>query len=208
MATIAAVLFDYGMVLSGPPDPAAWAGMQRILGTDAESFHAAYWRHRDAYDRGVLSGVAYWHQVGEDLGRTVDAELIAELIAADTALWTQPNPEMIAWAAELQKAGVKTGILSNLGDAMEAGIRARFPWLEAFAHHTFSHRLGIAKPDRAIYAHAAEGLGEPPERILFIDDRAENIAAAQEAGMATVLYSGHGAFPQQMRELGLGEMVV
>jgi len=207
MATIAAVLFDYGMVLSGPPDPAARAEMERVLEADAESFHAAYWRHRDAYDRGALSGVAYWRQVAADLGRRVDAGQVEALIEADTALWTQPNEAMIGWAARLQAAGVKTGILSNLGDAMEAGIRARFPWLEAFAHHTFSHRLGIAKPDPAIYAHAAAGLGEPAERILFIDDRTENIAAAREAGMATVLYGGHDAFPRQMQELGLGELL-
>jgi putative hydrolase of the HAD superfamily len=208
MTSIQAVLFDYGMVLSGPPDPAARAEMERMLAVDGESFHAAYWRFRDAYDRGALSGEAYWRKVAEELGRTLDAEQMAGLMAADTALWTQPNAPMIAWAARLQQAGVKTGILSNLGDAMEAGIRGRFPWLEAFAHHTFSHRLGIAKPDPAIYAHAAEGLGVPVEAILFIDDREENIAAAKAAGMAGVLYGGHGAFPEQMRGLGLGDLLV
>lgn len=208
MTSIAAVLFDYGMVLSGPPDPAARAELERILDVDTESFHAAYWRYRDAYDRGALSGIAYWQQVAGDLGRTLDAGKTEALIAADTALWTQPNEEMIAWAGRLQAAGIKTGILSNLGDAMEVGIRARFPWLEDFAHHTFSHRLGIAKPDPAIYAHAAEGLGEPAERILFIDDRTENIRAAHEAGMATVLYNGHGNFPQQMRDLGMDGLLL
>jgi putative hydrolase of the HAD superfamily len=204
MTTIRAVLFDYGMVLSGPADPVAWARMQAILGVSEEPFDAAYWRHRDAYDRGALSGVAYWRQVGEDLGRPVDEAMLAGLIAADTALWTQENPPMIAWAQELQRRGVKTGILSNLGDAMEAGIRERFSWLEGFAHHTFSHRLGIAKPDRAIYEHAAEGLGVEAAEVLFIDDRAVNVAAAREAHMVGVVYAGHAEFLEQMRRLGLG----
>jgi putative hydrolase of the HAD superfamily len=208
MATIEAVLFDYGMVLSGPPDPAAWAEMERVLGVDAEALHAAYWRHREAYDRGALSGVAYWTAVAKDLGRTVDAAQVQALLAADTALWTQPNAPMIAWAAALQRAGVKTGILSNLGDAMEAGIRGRFPWLEHFTHHTFSHRLGIAKPDPAIYAHAAAGLGVAPERVLFIDDRAENVAGARRAGMAALQYSSHAEFPFQMRDLGFEAMLL
>jgi putative hydrolase of the HAD superfamily len=201
---IEAVLFDYGMVLSGPADPVAWARMQAILGVSGERFDAAYWRTRDAYDRGALSGVAYWRQVGEDVGRVVDESMLAGLIAADTALWTQENPPMIAWAQELQRRGVKTGILSNLGDAMEAGVRERFSWLEGFAHHTFSHRLGIAKPDRAIYAHAAEGLGVAPEEILFIDDREVNVRGAREAGMVGLLYAGHAAFVEAMRGLGLG----
>jgi len=205
--TIDAVLFDYGMVLSGPPDPAAWAEMQRLLSADGDRFHAAYWRLRDAYDRGALSGPDYWASVAGDLGRTLDAAQTEALLAADTALWTQPNPEMIAWAQALQRAGVKTGILSNIGDAMEAGIRARCPWLEAFAHHTFSHRLGLAKPDRAIYLHAAEGLGVPPERVLFIDDRAENIAGAHAAGMTTLHFTTYAEFVPEMQRLGLAGLL-
>jgi putative hydrolase of the HAD superfamily len=38
MATIKAVLFDYGRVLSGPPDPAAREEMKQILGVDEERF--------------------------------------------------------------------------------------------------------------------------------------------------------------------------
>lgn len=207
MTNVEAVLFDYGMVLSGPPDPAARLGMERLLGVDAASFHAAYWRHRDAYDRGVLSGRAYWSKVAGDLHSAVDAGVVDALIAADTDLWTQPNLPMIRWAAALQRAGMKTGILSNIGDAMEAGIRGRFPWLADFTHFTFSHRLDMAKPDAGIYLHAVEGLGCRPERILFIDDREENIVAARAVGMTAIQYSSHDAFLEEMRALGLGAML-
>jgi putative hydrolase of the HAD superfamily len=201
---VSAVLFDYGLVLTGPADPAARAAMQRVLAAPDELVQAAYWRYRDDYDRGVLSGVAYWHSVAGDLGRTLDAESLAALIAADNALWTQPNQPMIDWAARLQGAGIKTGILSNLGDEMELGVRARFAWLEAFAHHTFSHRLGMAKPDAAIYRHAAEGLGVAAREILFVDDRIENVEAARGVGMVAVQYAGQEAFVGQMEGLGLG----
>lgn len=204
MGTISAVLFDYGLVLTGPADPAARAAMQRVLGVEDERVQAAYWRYRDAYDRGALSGVAYWHEVAGDVGRTLDAESLAALIAADNALWTQPNQPMIDWAARLQRAGIKTGILSNIGDEMEAGVRTRFLWLAEFAHHTFSHQLRIAKPDAAIYLHAVAGLGVPSEEILFIDDRLENIEAARGLGMMAVQYLGHGAFLAEMEAVGLG----
>jgi putative hydrolase of the HAD superfamily len=207
MMTIWAVLFDYGMVLSGPPDAVARARMERLLDVPAQRLDAAYWEFRDAYDRGALSGEAYWREVARCVQRPLSEYQLAELIRADTALWTQPNEPMIAWAAALQRAGVKTGILSNLGDAMEAGIRGRFPWLEAFAHHTFSHHLGIAKPDAAIYRHAAEGLGVPAGEILFVDDREENIRAAREAGMVAVQYLGHEGFVAEMERLGLGELL-
>jgi len=207
MSKIQAVLFDYGMVLSGPPDPTAREEMMRVLGVDETSFREMYWKHRDAYDRGTLNGIAYWQKVAEELHKPLPANSLNELLEADNALWTQPNQPMIEWAASLQRAGIKTGILSNIGDAMEAGIRARFPWLDEFAHQTFSHRLGIAKPDLAIYQHAAEGLGVSPNAVLFVDDREENIAAAREAGMTAVQYSTHDHFVEQMQQLGLGDLL-
>jgi putative hydrolase of the HAD superfamily len=201
---IRAVLFDYGMVLSGPPDPAAEEQMRRILNNPPEeSFQRAYWRRRDDYDRGRLTAAAYWNAVANELGLILTAEQTDALIAADVQLWTAPNQPMIDWAAGLQRRGIRTGILSNIGDAMELGIRAKYAWVADFHHHTFSHRLGIAKPDAAIYTHAAEGLDVPAAEILFIDDREENIAAARAAGMHAIQYTSHDAFLTAMQQEGL-----
>lgn len=196
--SIQAVLFDYGLVLSGPPDPAAWAEMQQILAAPDPAFHDAYWRYRHDYDRGALSSPAYWDQVAADLGRTLTPEQTTDLLNADIVLWTQPNQPMIDWAAQLQAAGIRTGILSNIGDAMESGILARLAWMHDFHHHTFSHRLNTAKPDPSIYAHAAEGLGVPPQQILFIDDRDENIHAARAVGMQAIQYLNQAQFLADM----------
>lgn len=202
-STVDAVLFDYGLVLSGPPSPAAWQRMKDILHAGEAEFHAAYWRPRHDYDRGSLNGEAYWHTVARELDRTLASADLDALLAADIDLWTEPNQLMIDWAAHLQQRGMRTGILSNLGDAMERGILERCAWLGDFAHHTFSHRLLIAKPEPAIYAHAAEGLGVPAPHVLFIDDREDNILAARRAGMQAIQYSSHAAFLEQMRAAGL-----
>lgn len=201
---ISAVLFDYGMVLSNVPEELHWRQLERVLDAEQEAFQAAYWKYRDAYDRGALSAQTYWETVARDLDKHLDAEVLRALIDADTNVWTQPNEEMMEWSARLNGAGIKTGILSNIGDAMELGVRGRFPALDEFSHHTFSHRLGIAKPDAAIYRHAVEGLGVPAGEILFVDDREENILAARAAGMVAVQYSGHAGFVEEMERMGLG----
>jgi putative hydrolase of the HAD superfamily len=208
MIPIRAVLFDYGLVLSGPPDPAAERRLKELLHAGSVDFDEAYWKHRDDYDRGILTGPAYWSKVARDLHQPLrdgllDEATLAALIDADTALWTQPNQPMIDWAASLQHNGIRTGILSNIGDAMETGIRARFEWIDTFDHHTFSHRLGIAKPDPAIYSYAAEGLGVPAGEILFIDDREPNIEAARAAGMIAIRYASHKAFLEELGAAGL-----
>ena len=204
MPNVTAVLFDYGLVLSGPPDPAAWQWLKAFFGADEASFHTAYWKNRDDYDRGALTGEECWQLVAKDLGKTPDATQMQQIIDADTDLWAQPNQPMIEWAAALQHACVKTGILSNMGDATETGLLARCPWLSRFTHLTFSHRLRMAKPDLAIYEIAATGLETEFAEILFIDDREVNIAAARTVGMQAVQYTDHAAFLRTMRDEGFG----
>ncbi len=208
MHTIEAVLFDYGMVLSGPPLPSAWERMKSITGLDEPNFHAAYWEYRHAYDRGTHTGVEYWHLVAAHAGVKLDGGQVAQLIAADNDLWTELNAPMVEWAQRLQRAGIRTGILSNLGDEMNAGLLAKFDWIAAFYHCTWSHRLKLAKPELEIYRHAIAGLGTPAERILFLDDRADNIAGAQAAGLQTIQYTTHEAFEREMRERGFGDLLV
>jgi len=202
MVSIQAVLFDYGLVLSGPPLPSAWARMLELTGLDDARFHACYWAWRHDYDRGTYTGEEYWKHVGQEAGLDLQSGQITALMEADNDLWTDRNEPMIAWAQELQRAGIRTGILSNLGDAMAAGLLAKFDWISGFDHCTWSYRLKLAKPELEIYRHAAEGLGVAPAQILFIDDRAVNTEAAIQAGMQAIQYTTHEAFVQEMDARG------
>jgi len=207
MVPVQAVLFDYGMVLSGPPDPAAWARIRTITGLEEAPLQREYWAHRHDYDRGTLTGEAFWHKaaVGADIVLTPGQ--VAELLDADTDLWSQINRPMLDWAQRLQRAGIRTGILSNIGDAMTDGLLRKHDWLSGFDHRTWSYALKLAKPELAIYRAAAEGLRTPAANILFIDDRPENVAAAHAAGMQAIQYRDHPSFEREMRERGLDDLL-
>jgi putative hydrolase of the HAD superfamily len=198
MTPVKAVLFDYGMVLSGPPDPAAWARMRSVTNLSEDILHREYWAYRHAYDRGDLTAVAYWNKAAAGAGIVLTPTQLSNLVEADTDFWSTLNLPMLDWAQRLQRSGIRTGILSNMPDAMEAGLRARHQWIEAFDHNTWSHSLNLAKPEPAIYLHAAEGLRTPPANILFIDDRPENIEAALAIGMQAIHYTTHAAFINEM----------
>ena len=197
-----AVLFDYGMVLSGPPAPSAWDKMRAITGLDGNVLHAAYWRFRHDYDRAALGGHAYWLAVASDAGITLTGEQIAALAAADIDLWTTPNPPMVEWAQRLQHASVRTGILSNIGDWIGEGVVAKLPWLAQFNVCIWSHTLFMAKPDPQIYLKTAEALHTAPVNILFLDDKQENVEAAAALGFQAIQYSGQPAFEHEMRARG------
>ncbi|MGA8041563.1 MAG: HAD-IA family hydrolase [Terracidiphilus sp.] len=61
--------------------------------------------------------------------------------------------------------------------------------------------VGLRKPEPAIYKRVLDILGCPPERILFIDDRAENAAAASKAGMRAIQFQGAASLRQTLQQL-------
>lgn len=205
---VRAVLFDYGMVLSGPPNATAWARLRQITGLDEATLQREYWAHRHAYDRGTHTGESYFQQVASGAGlEALSTSTITSLLDADTDLWTDLNQPMVDWAQELQRRGIRTGILSNLGDAMHAGVQRKFSWLADFDHCTWSHALQMAKPEQAIYEHAAQGLRTVPAEILFVDDKPENIEAALGSGMQAIQYVDHDGFLAAMSARGLGYLL-
>jgi len=183
-----AVVFDYGRVLSGPPEAAAHAQMRELTGLSEAPFHELYWADRQAYDEGKFTGIALWEKFMRDAGLPPNASLVAELNGLDARMWTRSDPAILAWQGQLKAAGFKTAILSNMGDAVEEKIVRELDWIDSFDVCIWSHRLGFAKPDARIYQHTLRLLGINAGESLFIDDKLENIDAAEKLGMRCLLY--------------------
>jgi putative hydrolase of the HAD superfamily len=177
------------MVLSGQPEPAAWAAMLRVSGLTEERFKPLYWADRAAYDEGKLTGVAFWQRFLNRAGLPPDQALAEELNRWDCRFWTVYDPAMVAWQLALKHHGLLTGILSNIGDSTLASIERAFDWIRRFDVRVWSYQLRIAKPDPAIYRHMLAQLGTLPEETLFIDDKLENIEAARALGIQAIQFS-------------------
>ena len=182
-----AVVFDYGIVLTGPPDAAAWANLLRITGLPEERFEPLYWADRAALDEGKLTGIAFWQKLLREAGLPLDhAE---ELSRWDTRLWTVENPVMVAWQLAVKQRGLLTAILSNIGDDVLASVERSFDWIHRFDVLVWSCQLGVIKPNPAIYRHTLAELGVQPEETLFIDDKRPNVEAARALGIQTIEFS-------------------
>ena len=184
-----AVIFDYGMVLTGQPDAAAHDAMVRITGLTVDEFEKFYWADRHAYDEGKLSGVTFWQKVSRDAGLSLSSAQLEELNRQDARMWTTQNPAMLAWQRALKAAGIRTAILSNMGDSVLDNIKREFRWIDDFDVLVWSYQLHMAKPDPAIYRHALEQLGTQPEETLFIDDKLVNVEAARALGMKALEFT-------------------
>ena len=66
-----------------------------------------------------------------------------------------------------------------------------------------SARLGVAKPDPAIYAAAAAALGVDSGECLFIDDQTVNVHAARAAGMLAEVFMGSASLVTLLGQVGL-----
>ena len=201
--SLRAVIFDYGMVLTGPPAPEAWSAMQRITGMSAGELHAAYWRSRHHYDEGKLTGLEFWNRLAREAGlRLTEIEIYA-LNDWDARMWTTENPIMLAWQQQVKQRGLRTAILSNMGDNVHTRMQRVFDWLGRFDVLVWSYLLGVAKPDEAIYRHTLKELGVRPEEALFLDDKRVNVEAAQKLGMEAHLFTTAGRLREDLMARGL-----
>jgi len=182
-----AVVFDYGIVLSGPPNAEAWAAMKRITGLPEERFAPFFWGDRLAYDEGKLTGITFWQKLLRDAGLPLDH--VEELNRWDGRLWGGVSLALVRWQQALQQRGLLTAILSNMGDSVLDHILSQHAWIQRFDVLVWSFQLGIAKPDPAIYRHTLAQLGTLPEETLFIDDKIENVEAARVLGIQAIQFS-------------------
>jgi putative hydrolase of the HAD superfamily len=195
------VVFDYGIVLTGPPDAEAWAAMKRITGLPGERFESLFWANRQAYDEGKLTGITFWQKLLREAGLPLDQ--VEELNRWDGRLWGGVNTAMVGWQRALHERGLQTAILSNMGDSVLAHILNEHPWISRFDVLVWSFQLGIGKPDPAIYRYTLGKLGVLPEEVLFIDDKRENVEAAQALGIQGILYSSVERLREDLIAAGL-----
>ncbi|HEY1967213.1 MAG TPA: HAD-IA family hydrolase, partial [Pseudonocardia sp.] len=91
--------------------------------------------------------------------------------------------EMMAFVGELAAAGRRLAMLSNIPLELADHVERNWEWLSLFELWAFSCHIGLAKPEPGAYAWCLAKLDLPPERVRFIGDREQNVAAARDAGM-------------------------
>jgi len=131
----------------------------------------------------------------------------AELIAAYRSRWGEmlagPIEGSVAILEALARAGVPLYALTNWSAETFPIAEELYDFLGLFRGIVVSGRIGLIKPDRAIYDHAVARFGLVPERTVFIDDSAKNAAGAEAAGLRAIHFQGPEALARDLAALGL-----
>jgi 2-haloacid dehalogenase len=152
----------------------------------------------------------------QDRGRSwqdAEAALIAEhpdeaeLIRAFRRNWNEMVPDAIPGTAaivdELIDGGADVTALTNFAADTYLVAESRFPVFKRFRGVTVSGRVGLVKPDPAIYRHHAAAFGLEPARTLFFDDSAANVDAARTVGWNAELFTGADRMRQDLARYGV-----
>jgi epoxide hydrolase-like predicted phosphatase len=194
-----AVLFDLFDTLAWTKMPRPADRITTRFGVTAETLSRAFdvtrrARHTGALGCGEQEMLAVVRSCGveADLGlvRDVSAAQIAYLCEDGAGLYDDTLPAL----RTLRARGIRTAIVSNCDHWTRpvVGALALDGEVDAIV---LSCEVGVMKPDAAIYHLALERLGVPPERALFVDDKAENCAAARALGLGAHLIARDGVDP-------------
>ena len=203
-SNIQAVIWDFGGVISSSPFE-SFRQFERERGLPEDFLRRVNARnHLDnawaRFERNQIDLAAFDEAFaleaaamgGEVCGREVIALLSGRI-----------RPEMVEALRRLQRR-LKIGLITNNvlspgGNGAEPSGREQI--LALFHHVIESSRVGLRKPDPAIYRMMCDALAVEPQHCVFLDDLGVNLKPAREMGMLTIKVGEAGPALRQLETL-------
>lgn len=195
-----AVIFDFGGVFTDSPFHAFTSYAQRIGASEEQVTDIVFGGYG-------IDGDHPWHQVERGEITLNDArDRITEIGARqglaidiwDVFIAMGENggglrTELVEYVRTIRTSGLGTGIITNNVVELKEHWRGMLPVDELFDFVIDSSEVGMRKPNPAIFEHALTVGGYTPEQVIFLDDFAGNVIAAQALNIRSILVDGDGA---------------
>ena len=200
--TIQAAVFDLGGVVIGTSAEAVMDYWARASGASPEELAAA--APGDTYhhllERGEITIGDYHEHIVAMIGRPLGFE---DFLAGWNSILAGLVDGIEPLLAELARR-LRLVALSNTNAAhAEVFLPLYADALGHFERIFLSHEMGVRKPDPASFRPVLEYLDLPPAEVAFIDDGAENVAAADGLGMRGIVAAGAAGIARSLRHMGV-----
>jgi putative hydrolase of the HAD superfamily len=196
------ILFDVGgVLLTNGWDHRERAEAMEHFGLDLAGFEERHATVYNDWERGAISGKAYLNATVFNEPRSFSRGDFFSFMLGQSKPLKNGALGILKEVAESNKCLV--GALNNEARETNEYRFRQFGLRKYFKVALSSCYLGLRKPDPAIYKRALDILGRPPERILFIDDREENVAGALAAGIKGLRFDGAEGLRRELVELGV-----
>jgi HAD superfamily hydrolase (TIGR01509 family) len=193
------ILFDLGNVLVQIDYPA----FLRTLGFDhrmtkSELFHLLEDEARD-FEMGKSSTAEFLGVINARLGKSYTFEQFRKAWAAILPSAVPGSQELL----ERLSGKYRLMMLSNTNELHFQQTVEMLPTLQRFEKFFLSYKIGVLKPDRAIYEYVLTHVDVPAQRILFIDDLEQNVAGAESVGIKGIVFRGIEPLLSELEQLGI-----
>jgi putative hydrolase of the HAD superfamily len=194
MATIEAVLWDFGGVITSSPFEAfnrfeAERGLPKdfIRTVNATNPDANAWALVERAEISATDFDARFAAESKSLGHEIRGAEVLPLLSGDI------RPRMVhalkACAARFKVGCITNNVQTGHGAGMAGSnekARAVGDIMALFHHVIESSKIGLRKPDPRIYALMCEALDVDPKRCVYLDDLGVNLKPAAAMGMTTI----------------------
>jgi putative hydrolase of the HAD superfamily len=195
------ILFDVGgVLLTNGWDHGERAAVTEHFNLDRAAFEARHNTSNDAWERDLISLHDYLSATVFYEPRSFSPDDFFAFMLTQSKLL--PDGALGILTELAASHNYLLGALNNEARATNDYRFETFGLWKHFAVAFSSCYVGLRKPGPAIYKRALDILGAPAERILFIDDREENVAGAQSAGMKGIQFVGADALRSELVTLG------
>jgi putative hydrolase of the HAD superfamily len=191
------IVFDFGGVLLDLEPSHSNESMAKVL--DCDDINAMYEEHKSLFiefEKGNLRYENFLWNV-QRLGKKVpDPKSTIDAWNAMLKGWNTKKFDLL----KALKAKYKLYLLSNTNEIHMQWVKndlrithgiddfdTRF-----FDKTYYSYKLGMIKPDRAIFQYVIDDAGIDPTESIYIDDLQENVDAALKLGFRAVLHPRNG----------------
>ncbi len=174
--------------------------MARLLGIDFRRYREVTWPDRKRLMKGLVSRSKYLKRIAKKLGRPVpSSDALRFVFSKSTRAYRQ------SWriARQLKEKSYIVGVISNTVPPHRFMPKPPVPYSKVFWPIVFSYRVHARKPERRIFEIARRRTGVRFTEIAFLDDKIENVRAAQQLGIKAFVYKNPVQLVRSLRRLGV-----
>jgi epoxide hydrolase-like predicted phosphatase len=205
---LSALIFDFGAVLFRWRPAALLSRVLPELCSSAEAtqalvdnFFQGYGGDWGRFDRGDIEVEELCRSIATRLA--ISTEQVRAVIDAVPGE-LEPIADTVALLRRVQAGGHRLFYLSNMPAQFADHLERSHDFMSCFDAGVFSARVGLVKPEPAIFELALHRFGLAAGEAIFLDDHPANVAAARAIGLRAVQFADAAQASRELVELGIG----
>lgn len=194
------IVFDFGSVVGGSDPVLEARAVAPVLGL---SFHDALLLmcQLKSSKQKEISPERFWQEYELSSGKRLPDDW-KEQFEKISLLSIRANPQMLDLVDELRHRGYQVALLSNVRASRAAFIREQGIYSH-FDPVVLSCEIGVKKPQKEAFYALLHQAHVSASDCIMIDDKLENIKAAEDVGMDAILFTSVEELKEKLEERGI-----